>query len=81
MIIRVADICSKTLNKRDVIIATDNFLIKKTCENYNFKSVLTPKNAKQVLIEFFLQQKIKSDFYINVQGDEPLIKPSDIKNY
>ena len=80
MIIRVADICSKTLNKRDVIIATDNFLIKKTCENYNFKSVLTPKKCKTGTDRvFFAAKKIKSDFYVNVQGDEPLIKPSDIK--
>ncbi len=65
MIIRVADICSKTLNKRDVIIATDNFLIKKTCENYNFKSVLTPKKCKTGTDRvFFAAKKIKSDFYV-----------------
>ena len=47
----------------------------------SIKVFLLQKIAKQVLTEFFLLLK-KSKFrffFVNVQGDEPLILPKDIK--
>ena len=41
---------------------------------------MNQKNVLQAQIELQRhQKKIKSDIYINVQGDEPTIKPNDIK--
>ena len=80
MIIRVAEICKKVANKEDIIIATDHTKIKKICEKRNFKTVMTSKNCKTGTDRVFQAVKnIKNSFFINVQGDEPLIDPSDIK--
>ena len=80
MIIRVAEICKKVVNKEDIIIATDHTKIKKICEKNNFKTVMTSKNCKTGTDRVFQAVKnIKNSFFINVQGDEPLIDPLDIK--
>ena len=44
MIIRVAEICTKVVNKKNIIIATDNVKIKKVCEKENFKSIISTNN-------------------------------------
>lgn len=79
MVIRVADICSKVTNKNNIIIATDSYFIKKTCEKYGYQALITPKSCKTGTDRCYQVAKIiKSKFYVNVQGDEPLVKPSDI---
>lgn len=80
MIVRVADICSKVLSKKQIIIATDNLSIQAACSKFGYKSLLTPKNCKTGTDRVFhVAKKIKSNFFVNVQGDEPLIDPLDIK--
>ena len=81
MIVRVSEICAKIFGKKEVVIATDDKRIKKICNDYKFNSIFTPKNCKTGTDRvFFAAKKFKqSDFFINVQGDEPLISPSDIK--
>ena len=81
MIVRVSEICAKIFGKKEVVIATDDKRIKKICNEYKFNSIFTPKNCKTGTDRvFFAAKKFKqSDFFINVQGDEPLISPSDIK--
>ena len=80
MIIRVSDICNKIVNKKNVIIATDSILIKKICQKYNYNSIMTPVNCKTGTDRVYkASKKFKSKIIINVQGDEPLISPSDIK--
>ncbi len=80
MIIRVADICSKILPKKQILVATDNILIKDICEKFDYRSVLTPKKCKTGTDRvFYAAKKFKSNFFVNVQGDEPLINPLDIR--
>mgnify|MGYP006104215301 CR=1 FL=1 len=80
MIIRVAEICAKIISLKKIIIATDSVPIMKVCQKYGYQSLITPKNCKTGTDRVFhVAKKIKSDFYINVQGDEPLIDPLDIK--
>lgn len=81
MIIRVSEICSQLFGKSQVVIATDDKRIRKVCDNYKYNSILTPKNCKTGTDRvYFAAKKIKnSNFFINVQGDEPLILPKDIK--
>ena len=80
MVIRVADICSKILPKKQILVATDNLMIKNICKKFGYNSILTPKNCKTGTDRVFhVAKKIKSNFFVNVQGDEPLIDPSDIK--
>lgn len=80
MVIRVADICSKIFPKKQILVATDNFTIKNVCKKFGYNSILTPKNCKTGTDRVFhAAKKIKSNIFVNVQGDEPLINQSDIK--
>ncbi len=60
----------------DVVIATDSTKIKKTLEDLGCKIILTSKKHKSGTDRIGeVSKKIYADYYINVQGDEPLIKP------
>ena len=81
MILRVADICKKVVKKKNLFIATDDRRIsKKVSENgYNF--VMTSKKCLTGTDRVAeASKKIKSDIYINVQGDEPTINPKILEN-
>lgn len=80
MILRVADICKKVVKKNQLYVATDDKRIsKKVSENgYNF--IMTSKKCLTGTDRVAeASKKIKSNIYINVQGDEPTINPNDIK--
>ena len=79
MIIHVARKVEQALGIENTYIATDDDLIKQTCESYGYKAVMTSpacKTGTDRLCEF--AGKIEADIYINVQGDEPLVSPDDI---
>ncbi len=80
MILRVADICSKVVAKKNLFIATDSNKIAKVVKKDNYNVIMTSKNCltgTDRVAQAAL--KIKSRIYINVQGDEPTINPIDIK--
>ena len=63
----------------EVYIVTDDNRILKKCLEYNLKCILSKKNhlnGTDRIAECI--SKIKSDIYVNVQGDEPLISPLSI---
>ena len=79
MLRRVWEQCVKVFNKENVFVATDDYRIKKHCISHNMQFVMTSEKCltgTDRVYESSLQ--IKSDIFINVQGDEPLIDPSDI---
>ena len=80
MIIRVAELACKTIEKKDVYIATDDDKIKKEIINNGFQCIKTFKEAltgtDRVAIA---SRKLNYKFFINIQGDEPLIDPKDIQ--
>ena len=80
MILRVADICLKVVKKQKLYIATDdNRIAKKVSEN-GFNFIMTSKRCLTGTDRVAeASKKIRSDIYINVQGDEPTIRPIDIK--
>ena len=80
MIIRVCEICEKVIKKKDIYVATDDNRIIKVVKKFGFKSIKTPKNCLTGTDRVFqAAKKIKSKFIINVQGDEPVLNPLDIK--
>ena len=80
MIIWVAQTCKNVAAKSNVIIATDDMRIKKTVSKFGFNAIMTSKNCSTGTDRVAeVSKKIKADIYINVQGDEPLIKNKDIK--
>jgi 3-deoxy-manno-octulosonate cytidylyltransferase (CMP-KDO synthetase) len=80
MLERVYERCKKATNEKNIIIATDSEKIVQHCilKKMNFiktsdKCLTGTDRVAEV------SKKIKKTFYINVQGDEPLIEPLDIK--
>ena len=88
----LADICGKPMiwwvyqqlckvqGISKVYVATDDERIKTVCEQHNMNVVLTsdkhPTHLDR-LAEFI--QLVDADFYININGDEPLIDPKNIE--
>jgi 3-deoxy-manno-octulosonate cytidylyltransferase (CMP-KDO synthetase) len=81
MVLWVLDACKKILNKQtDLIVATDDKKIFNFVKKNKFKSIMTSSNCLTGTDRVAeVSKKIKADIYINVQGDEPLIKSNDIK--
>lgn len=81
MVLRVADICSKVVGKKNLYVATDSKKISKVVHKAGYKFLMTSKKCltgTDRVAEASL--KIKSKIYVNVQGDEPTINPRDIKS-
>jgi len=80
MIIRTFNQCVKVINRNDVYVTTDSNKIVNLCKKNNIQVVLTSKKCltgTDRIAEF--SNKIKSKIYINVQGDEPIFNPKDLK--
>ena len=80
MIIRTFNQCAKAVHRSKIIVATDDKRIQNICE---LKKIITIMTSKKCLTGTDriaeVAKKIKRDFYINVQGDEPYCNPNDIK--
>jgi 3-deoxy-manno-octulosonate cytidylyltransferase (CMP-KDO synthetase) len=71
--------CLKATDKKNIVIATDDLKIKKYCVENNMPVLMTSKKCLTGTdrIAEIAKKKI-FDFYINVQGDEPIFNPLDI---
>ena len=79
MVLRVADICRKVKNVK-VFIATDSKKIAKVVKNKGYNHIFTSTSCLTGTDRVAeASKKVKSKIYINVQGDEPTIKPQDIE--
>lgn len=89
----LADICGKPmiwwvyrqlLNAKGIdeaYVATDDERIEEVCKQHNIKVVMTSKEHPTHLERLYeASTKIDADFYINVNGDEPLIESSCIED-
>jgi 3-deoxy-manno-octulosonate cytidylyltransferase (CMP-KDO synthetase) len=65
---------------KNLYIATDNNKITKVVNKENYNVIMTSSKCLTGTDRVAeASKKIKSNIYINVQGDEPTINPSDIK--
>ena len=72
--------CKQVAKKENIIVATDSKKIVDICQKYDAKYILTSKNCLTGTDRVAeVAKKIKKDIYINVQGDEPLLNPADLK--
>lgn len=63
----------------EVIVATDDVRIEGVCNNYKMNVIMTsPDNPTTANRMYEVSQKIEADFYITINGDEPLIDPRAI---
>lgn len=80
LIQRTYEQCSKTVSADKIWIATDSEKIKLHCERLGMNVIMTSDQCLTGTDRVAeVAKKIEADYYINVQGDEPLINPSDIK--
>ena len=80
MILWVAELSAEAMGKESVFIATEDERIARVVEEAGFRSVMTSEDAltgTDRLAEAAAQ--IEADIYLNVQGDEPLLNPTDIR--
>ena len=76
----VIEAALKVKNASGIVVATDNEEIKRVGSQYNIQTLITSskhRNGTERLLE--VASKINADYYINLQGDEPLIDPKDIE--
>lgn len=69
----------KAVDKKNVFVLTDDHLIIEHCLEKNIQAILTSPDCltgTDRVAEF--AKKTNYDYYINVQGDEPLMNPDDI---
>lgn len=79
MILWVAELSAKAVGQHNVYIATEDTRIFDLVESAGYHGVMTSDQAltgTDRLAE--AAEKIAADIYINVQGDEPVLDPSDI---
>lgn len=80
MLIRTYNQCRKVADKKKIIVATDDKRICHLCKKYKIKYILTSKKCLTGTDRIAeVSKKIKKNIYINVQGDEPICNPQDIK--
>lgn len=64
----------------NIFIATEDERIRKTCEELGMEVIMTSgshSNGTERVCE--VARIIKSDIYVTLQGDEPLVEPENIK--
>ncbi len=79
MIQRVFDQCAKAYPKELIYVATEDDRIVSHCNTMGIQAILTTDDCltgTDRIAEVAL--KIDADYYINVQGDEPVFNPEDI---
>ena len=80
MIVRTFQQCLKVIPREKIIVATDDKRILNVCNKFDIKSLLTSKfclTGTDRIAE--VSKKIKAKVYLNVQGDEPICNPKDLK--
>ena len=66
----------------DIIIATDNIKIQDYCNKNNIPCELTSENCMTGTDRVAeISRRHEADYFINVQGDEPVFNPNDLKKF
>ena len=74
--------CINSIDKKNVYVATDDKRIQEHCLKNKMQVIMTSKKCKTGTDRIYeFSKKINSDLYINVQGDEPMIRSLDIKKF
>ncbi|WP_022872420.1 3-deoxy-manno-octulosonate cytidylyltransferase [Nesterenkonia alba] len=79
MIIRTAERCFEVMDRDQVIVATDDDRIAQACREYNVRYEMTgdhPTGGDRVAE---VAARLPAKTYINVQGDEPVFNPEDLR--
>ncbi|UAM96628.1 3-deoxy-manno-octulosonate cytidylyltransferase [Polaribacter litorisediminis] len=73
--------CQKAVQTEKIIVATDDQRIEAHCKAKGMQVMMTSKNCLTGTDRVAeVAEQIEADYYINVQGDEPLMNPQDIRD-
>jgi len=79
MIQWVAELCDAAVGRKNVYVATDSIEIQSLIEDAGYQVLMTPESCLTGTDRLAsIVELVKADVYVNVQGDEPMVKPSDI---
>jgi 3-deoxy-manno-octulosonate cytidylyltransferase (CMP-KDO synthetase) len=82
MVIRVAEKCIAAVGIDNIIVSTPDIEILKVCDEFSVpsvKSALECETGTDRLVELLNTSSI--EYFINVQGDEPMLPANIIKNF
>ena len=68
----------KVKGLQDVYVATDDGRIEELCKKNNMNVVMTGEHSTHIARIHEFSTKIQADYYVNINGDEPLIEASTI---
>lgn len=72
--------CRKVKGLDQVFVATDSEKIAEVCNKYDINVIMTSSQHQTGTDRLGeVAKKIDADYYINIQGDEPLIEPETIQ--
>ena len=70
----------KTQGLDEVVLAIDHPKVKEVCEGYGLPYIMTKDSHPEHISRIWeVSEKIQADYYICVNGDEPLIDPFSIE--
>ena len=70
---------SKVEEFAQVVVATDDQRIADLCEQYGMNYVMTGEHSTHIARIHEVSTKIDADYYVNINGDEPLIEKETIQ--
>lgn len=81
MIKRVYDQVSQVSEFNEIYVATDDDKISSICEKLKIPYVMTATDTPNHIHRIWeVSEFIDSDFYVSVNGDEPLVNPENIRS-
>ena len=63
----------------EIFVATDDERISSVCDQHGMNYVMTGEHSTHIARVHEVSCKVDADFYVNVNGDEPLIEPETIR--
>jgi 3-deoxy-manno-octulosonate cytidylyltransferase (CMP-KDO synthetase) len=80
MVVRVCNLAAEAVGSENVFVATDDERIAQTVSNSGYKYIMTSSECLTGTDRIAEASKeLDYEIIINVQGDEPLVEPNDIK--
>jgi 3-deoxy-manno-octulosonate cytidylyltransferase (CMP-KDO synthetase) len=81
MIIRTWEQCVKAASPEDIYVATDDERVESVCKAHGAQVIMTSVDCLTGTDRVAeCAESLDSDLFINVQGDEPIFNPGDIRN-
>lgn len=79
MLLRTYEQCAKAVDSSLIYVATEDQRIVDHCNSFGIQVLMTSDNCLTGTDRIAeVTDLIEADYYINVQGDEPVINPDDI---